>query len=69
MNLKANQHPKGKKKQRNKKGKGDKKPNKNASEGNTEKRKSKHSCNLSMEDHLTHLCPQLVEAQNLLTQQ
>jgi hypothetical protein len=34
-----------------------------------QKRKSKYLCNLCMEDHPTHLCPQLVEAQKLLTQQ
>jgi hypothetical protein len=54
MNPKANQQPKGKKKQRNKKGKGDKKANNNVGGGNTEKRKSKHLCNICMEDHL---CP------------
>jgi hypothetical protein len=68
-NSKANQQPDRKKKQRNKKGKGDKKPNKNDGGGNTKKRKLKYLCNLFTEDHLTHLCPRLVEAQNLLVQQ
>jgi hypothetical protein len=69
MNPKANQQPKGKKKQRNKKGKGNKKPTNNSSGVNTEKRKSNYLCNLCMEDHPTHLCPRLVEAQKLLAQQ
>jgi hypothetical protein len=49
--------------------KGDKKPNNNVGGGNTEKIKSKYLCNLCMEDHPTHLCPQLAEAQNLLVLQ
>jgi hypothetical protein len=69
MNPKANQQPDGKKKQRNKKGKGDKKPTNNAGGGNIEKRKSKYPCNLCTKDHPTHLCPRPVEAQKLLTQQ
>jgi hypothetical protein len=50
-------------------GKGDKKPIDNAGGGNTGKRKARYPCNLCAEDHLTHLCPQLVEAQNFVTQQ
>jgi hypothetical protein len=67
-NPKATQQPDGKKKQ-HKKGKGDKKPTNNAGGGNTEKRKSRYPCNLCVEDHPTHQCPWLVEAQNLLSQQ
>jgi hypothetical protein len=69
MNPKANHHPKGKKKQHNKKGKGEKKTNNNVGRGKTEKRKSKYLCNLCTEDHPTHLFPRLVEAQKLLVQQ
>jgi hypothetical protein len=67
-NPKANQQPEGKKKQR-KKSKGDKKPNDNAGEGTTEKRKARYPCNLCAEDHPTHLCPRLAEAQKFVTQQ
>jgi hypothetical protein len=67
-NPKANQQPEGKKKQR-KKGKGDKKPNDKAGEGTTEKRKARYPCNLCAEDHPTHLCPRLAEAQKFVTQQ
>jgi hypothetical protein len=67
-NPKATQQPDGKKKQR-KKGKGDKKPTNNVGGGNTEKKKSKYPCNLCTEDHPTHLCPRLAEAQKLLAQQ
>jgi hypothetical protein len=67
-NPKAAHHPEGKKKQR-KKGKGDKKPNDNAGGDNTEKRKVRYPCNLCMEDHPTHLCPRLAEAQKFVTQQ
>jgi ribosomal protein L44E len=67
-NLKATQQPDGKKKQR-KKGKGDKKPTNNAGKGNTEKQKVKYSCNLCVEDHPTHQCPRLAEAQNFVSQQ
>jgi hypothetical protein len=65
-NLKANYQPDGKKKQRNKKGKGDKKPTNNVGRGNIEKIKMKYPCNICMEDHLNHLFPRLVEAQKLL---
>jgi hypothetical protein len=37
--------------------------------GKMEKKKSKYLCNLCTEDHLTHLCPRLAEAQKLLVQQ
>jgi hypothetical protein len=67
-NPKANQQPEGKKKQR-KKSKGDKKPTDNAGEGTTEKRKARYLCNLCAEDHPTHLCPRLAEAQKFVTQQ
>jgi hypothetical protein len=67
-NPKATQQPKGKKKQR-KKGKGDNKPTDNAGGSNTEKRKASYPRNLCVEDHPTHLCPQLAEAQKFVTQQ
>jgi hypothetical protein len=67
-NPKANQHPEGKKKQR-KKGKGDKKLNDNTGEGTTERKKARYPCNLCVEDHPTHLCPLLAEAQKFVTQQ
>jgi hypothetical protein len=66
-NAKATQHPEGKKKQR-KKGKGDEKPTDNAGGDNTEKWKARYPCNLCVEDHLTHICPRLVEAQKFFTQ-
>jgi hypothetical protein len=69
MKPKANQQPKGKKKQLKKKGKGDKKANNNVGEGKKEKIKSKYLCDLFMEDHPTHLFPQLVEVQKILAQQ
>jgi hypothetical protein len=59
---KANQQTEGTKKQWNTKGKGYKKANNNASEGKTEKIKSKYLCNP------THLCPRLAEAHKLLAQ-
>jgi hypothetical protein len=64
----AHQQPEGKKKQR-KKSKGDKKPNDKAGEGTTEKKKARYPCNLCAEDHPTHLCPRLAEAQKFVTQQ
>jgi hypothetical protein len=67
-NPKATQQPEEKKKQR-KKGKGDKKPTNNAGEGTTEKWKARYPCNLCAEDHPTHLCPRLAEAQKFVTQQ
>ena len=67
-NPKATQQPKGKKKQW-KKCKGDKKPTDNAGGDNTEKWKVRYPCNLCAEDHPTHLCPRLAEAQNFVTQQ
>jgi hypothetical protein len=67
-NPKAPQQPEGKKKQR-KKGKGDKKPTDNVGEGTTEKWKARYPCNLCAEDHPTHLCPRLAEAQKFVTQQ
>jgi hypothetical protein len=65
-NPKATQQRDGKKKQR-KKGKGDKKPTNNVGGGNTEKWKVKYPCNLCMEDHPTHWCPWLAEAQKFVT--
>jgi hypothetical protein len=67
-NPKANQQPEGKKKQR-KKSKGDKKPNDNAGEGTTERKRERYPCNLCAEDHPTHICPRLAEAQKFVTQQ
>ena len=67
-NPKAPQQPEGKKKQQ-KKGKGDKKPTDNAGGDNMEKRKARYPCNLCVEDHPTHLCPRLAEAQKFVTQQ
>jgi hypothetical protein len=63
---KATQLPEGKKKQR-KKGKGDKKPTDNAGGDTTEKRKARYPCNFCAEDHPTHLCPRLAEAQKFVT--
>jgi hypothetical protein len=63
---KDNQQTKVKKKQKNKKGKGDKKDANNVGERKTEKRKVKFLCKFCADDHLTHLFPQLVEAQKLL---
>jgi hypothetical protein len=34
-----------------------------------EKQKARYLCNLCVEDHLTHLCPRLAEAQKFVTQQ
>jgi hypothetical protein len=68
MTPNATQQPDGKKKQR-KKGKGGKKPTNNVDRGNTEKQKVRYMCNLCTEDHLTHQCPQLAEAQKFVTQQ
>jgi hypothetical protein len=50
----------------NKKVKGDKKAANNVGEGKSEKRKLNFACNICTEDHLTHLCPWLVEAHKLL---
>jgi hypothetical protein len=67
-NPKASQQPEGKEKQQNK-GKGDKKPTDNFGGGTMEKQKVRYPCNLCVEDHPAHLCPQLVEAQKFVTQQ
>jgi hypothetical protein len=67
-NPKATQQPKGKKKQQ-KKGKGDKKPTDNGGGDNSEKWKARYPYNLCAEDHPTHLCPRLAEAQTFVTQQ
>jgi len=42
------------------------KQNDNAREGKKEKRKVKFPCKLCTDDHLTHLCPKLVEAARIL---
>jgi hypothetical protein len=42
------------------------KHNDNAGEGNKEKCNVKFPCKLCIDDHLTHLCPKLVEATRLL---
>jgi hypothetical protein len=63
MNPKGNQQPEGKIKAKGKKGKGDKKVANNVGEGKNEKKKVKFPCNLCMDDHLTHQCPWLEEAQ------
>jgi hypothetical protein len=44
-------------------------PEGNANGDNTEKRKARYPCNLCAEDHPTHLCPRLAEAQKFVTQQ
>jgi hypothetical protein len=53
-NPKGNQQTEGKKKQKNKKGKGDKKAGNNVGEGKNEKRKVNFPCKLCTDDHLTH---------------
>jgi hypothetical protein len=67
-NPKATKQPDGKKKKL-KKDKGDKKPTNNASGGNTKKWKAKYPCNLCVEYHPTHQCPQLAEALKFVSQQ
>jgi hypothetical protein len=67
-NPKATQQPEGKKKQQ-KKGKGEKISTDTADEGTTKKWKVRYPCNLCAEDHSTHLCPRLAEAQKFVTQQ
>jgi ribosomal protein L44E len=44
---------------------GRKKPTDKAGEGTTEKWKARYPCNLCAEDHPTHQCPRLAEAQSL----
>jgi hypothetical protein len=46
-----------------------KNPTKMTSGDNTKKWKARYPCNLCVEDHLTHLCPRLAEAQKFVTQQ
>jgi hypothetical protein len=58
----VNQQSEGKKKQRNKKGKEDKKATNNFSGEKMKKKKLKYLCHICMEDHLTHLCPHLAES-------
>jgi hypothetical protein len=67
-NPKATQHLDGNKKQ-HKKGKGDKKPTNNVGGGNTKKWKEKYLCNMCTEEHPTHRCPWLAEAQKFITHQ
>ena len=67
---KGNQQPDGKKK-KGKKGEGNQNQNKpkpanNADGGKKEKKKVKFPCKLCHEDHLTHLCPLMEQAQKLL---
>ena len=57
------------KKKRGKKGEGNQnkqKPTNNADGGKKEKKKVKFPCNFCHEDHLTHQCPLMEQAQNLL---
>ena len=68
---KGNQQPSGKKK-RGKKGEGNQnkqKPMNNVDGGKKEKKKVKFPCKLCHEDHLTHLCPLMEQAQKLLKAQ
>ena len=65
---KGNQQPGGKKK-KGKKGEGNQnkpKPTNNADGGEKEKNKVKFPCKLCQEDHLTHQCPLIDQAQKLL---
>ena len=67
---KGNQQPGGKKK-KGKKGEGNQNQNKpkpanNADGGKKENKKVKFPCKLCQEDHLTHLCPLMDQAQKLL---
>jgi hypothetical protein len=78
-NLNGNQQPGGNKKKgcnNNRKGGKNNKPkengnnekiNNNVGEGNKERSKVKSPCNLCIDDHLSHLCPKLVEAARLLS--
>ena len=68
---KGNQQPGGKK-NKGKKGDGNQnkpKPVNNANGGKKEKKKVKFPCKLCQEDHLTHLCPLMDQAQKLLKAQ
>jgi hypothetical protein len=65
-NPKGNQQIEGKRKSKNKKGNRDNKAANNVGDGKNEKRKVNFLCDLCMDDHLTHQCPQLEEFQNLL---
>jgi hypothetical protein len=74
MALKGTQQPGGKnKKGKDKKGGGNNNKNPkfdvNVGGAKKEKRKVKFPCNICSEDHLTHQCPKLEEAQCLLVQQ
>jgi hypothetical protein len=71
MTPKGPQQPRGKKKAKGKKGGGgnDKKDGNNVEGEKNEKKKVNFPCNLCKEDHLTHLCPKIEEAQHLLMQQ
>ena len=67
----GNQHPSGKKK-KGKKGEGNQnkpKPTNNAGGVEKEKKKVKFPCKLCQEDHLTHQCPPMDQAQKLLKNQ
>jgi hypothetical protein len=63
---KSSQYMEGKKKQKKKKGKGNKKDANNVGEGKTDKRKVNYPCNICIDDHLNHLFPHLAKAQKLL---
>jgi hypothetical protein len=65
---KGPQHPREKNKGKGKKGSGgnDKNPNKNVEGEKSEKRKVKFPCNICGDDHLTHQCPKMEEAQCLI---
>ena len=68
---KGNRQPSGKNKRR-KKGEGNQnkqKPANNANGGKKEKKKVKFPCKLCHEDHLTHICPLMEQAQKLLKSQ
>ena len=68
---KGNQHLGGKKK-RGKKGEGNQnkqKPTNNADGGKKQKKEEKFPCKLCHEDHLTHICPLMEQAQKLLKSQ
>jgi hypothetical protein len=62
-----NNHKGGKNNNKPKDNRNNEKTNNNDGEGKKERRKVKFPCNLCTDDHLTHLCPKLVEATRLLS--
>jgi hypothetical protein len=68
-NPKGNQQFEGKRKSKKNKCKGDRNAANNYREGKNEKRKVNFRCKLCINDYLTHQCPRLEEAQNILAQQ